>query len=134
MIKSNTIRFHVDNPEDMKAWNYLNQIDSKKYKSQNKFMIQAIIKYYELQVKIEEDPYFETRVKEDAFINRIIDRVEKKAFENLSRLTDINLLKNNSFHAQAPLEKNLESNGSPIIYTESDEVTDNEYLELDMFG
>jgi len=134
MIKSKTLRFHEENMEDMKAWNYLNKLNSKKFKSQNKFMIQAIIEFYERQEKIEEDPYFEKREKEEAFINRIVTEVERKAFEKLSGLSDMNLSHNMSGHLHDLSGNDFQSRGGPTKFTESDEIESNIYIDLDAFG
>lgn len=42
-----------------------------RFKSQNRFVIEAI-NYYERVMRIQEDPYLETREKEDAFADRIV--------------------------------------------------------------
>ena len=53
--------------EDKRAWDILHSLDKKQFKSQSKFVVLAILDYYEKCMKQEQDPYFETREKEDAF-------------------------------------------------------------------
>ena len=131
--KTKTIRFRENELEDMKAWNYLNQINKEEYKSQNRFVIRAIIEFYERQKKNEEDPYFETREKEEAFINRIVSDVEKKAFEKLTELYDINLFQNISVKLKESKIKIAQIFEEPTRFTESDNIT-NTYVDIDAFG
>ena len=53
------------------------------FKSQNKFVIEAVNDYYNRRMAAEYDPYLETREKEDAFAERIVEAVEKKVMSNL---------------------------------------------------
>lgn len=48
-----------------------------RFKSQNRFVIEAINYYYERVMRIQEDPYLETREKEDAFADRIVSYAAK---------------------------------------------------------
>jgi hypothetical protein len=57
-----------------------------RFKSQNRFVIEAINYYYERVMRIQEDPYLETREKEDAFADRIVGKVERKVLSNLPAL------------------------------------------------
>lgn len=56
------------------------------FKSLNAFVIIAIIDYYERYLKIKADSYFETREKEDAFAERMVQMVEQKVLANLPAL------------------------------------------------
>lgn len=49
-------------------------------------MVLAILDYYEKCIRQEQDPYFETREKEDAFSDRIVKSVEEKVLSNLPAL------------------------------------------------
>ncbi len=73
---STNIRFNLKNEEDKKAWEYLQSMDRKKYKSYSKAVVSALCDYFEREKKLSEDPYLETREKEDAFLNRIIQTIE----------------------------------------------------------
>ncbi len=77
-IKHFTIRFDMDNPKHQIIWDYLHNIDKEKYKSFSETAITAIASYFERQEQLNNDPYFETRQKEDEFVNKIIERVEQK--------------------------------------------------------
>lgn len=56
------------------------------FKSLNAFVICAINDYYERHLQRKEDSYFETREKEDAFAERMVQMVEKKVLANLPAL------------------------------------------------
>lgn len=85
MIRNTNIRFYEEE-EDKRAWEILHALDKKEFKSQSKFVVLAILDYYEKCMKQEQDPYFETREKEDAFSDRIVKSVEEKILSNLPAL------------------------------------------------
>ena len=66
------------NDEDAgQAWEFLHSEEVKEqFKSQNAFVIAAIIDYYERHLLKKDDPYLETREKEDEFCDRIVEKVE----------------------------------------------------------
>lgn len=85
MIRNTNIRFYEEE-EDKRAWEILHALDKKEFKSQSKFVVLAILDYYEKCIRQEQDPYFETREKEDAFSDRIVKSVEEKVLSNLPAL------------------------------------------------
>ena len=86
MTKNTNIRFYEEEKEDKRAWEILHSLDKKQFKSQSKFVVLAILDYYEKCLRQEQDPYFETREKEDAFSDRIVKSVEEKVISNLPAL------------------------------------------------
>ena len=81
---STNIRFNLKNEADRKAWEYLQSMDRKKYKSYSKAVICALCEYFEREQKLSNDPYLETREKEDAFLNRILQTIETGLCKNSS--------------------------------------------------
>lgn len=81
---STNIRFNLKNEADRKAWEYLQSMDRKKYKSYSKAVICALCEYFEREQKLSNDPYLETREKEDVFLNRILQTIETGLFKNSS--------------------------------------------------
>ena len=76
--RNQNIRFNLQNEEAKKAWEYLHSKEVEDdFKSLNAFVIIAIIDYYERYLKIKADSYFETREKEDAFAERMVQMVEQ---------------------------------------------------------
>ena len=83
------VRFNTNSESAMQAWSLLHSDEVENgFKSQNEFIICAINDYYERYVQKKDDPYLETREKEDAFVERIISHVTKKILENLPTLSD----------------------------------------------
>ena len=74
-IFTTTLRLNTDNEEDRRAWSYLQHLDRKKYRSYNKAIVAAVNDYFGRQEKLEDDPYLETREKEDAFMQKIMDTI-----------------------------------------------------------
>ena len=68
-------------------WQILHSEEVKEdFRSQNEFVIAAINDYYARHLALKEDPYLESREKEDAFVKGIIEAVEQKVFDNLPGL------------------------------------------------
>lgn len=69
MNKNQNKRFSMEKESDIKAWESLHSNEvGEKFKSQNRFMIEEINYYYERVMLMREDPYLETREKEDTAI------------------------------------------------------------------
>ena len=85
--RNHNIRFNLEHEAARKAWENLhtNEVDTD-FKSLNAFVIIAINDYYERHLKIKADSYFETREKEDAFAERMVQMVEQKVLANLPAL------------------------------------------------
>ena len=47
------------------------------YRSYSKAIVTAINEYFERQARLASDPYLETREKEDAFLRRVTEIIEK---------------------------------------------------------
>ncbi len=85
--KNHNIRFNMEKTDECRAWELLHSRKVRQmFKSQNKFVIEAVNDYYDRCVAAEHDPYMETREKEDAFAERIVEAVEKKVISNLPAL------------------------------------------------
>lgn len=74
-IFTTTLRLNTDNEEDRRAWSYLQHLDRKKHRSYNKAIVAAVNDYFGRQEKLENDPYLETREKEDAFMQKIMGTI-----------------------------------------------------------
>ena len=53
----------------------MQKLDRKKYRSYNKAIVAALNDYFGRQEKLAADPYLETREKEDAFMQKIMDTI-----------------------------------------------------------
>lgn len=85
--RNHNIRFSMGDEAAVQAWERLHSaIVEKDFKSKNAFVIAAINDYYERHLAEQNDPYLESREKEDAFADRIVEAVEKKVLANIPAL------------------------------------------------
>lgn len=84
------------------------------FRSQNKFVIQAVNDYYDRCVAAEHDPYMETREKEDAFAERIVEAVEKKVISNLPVLFGMYMAQMQSFSLSVPMGAYAAAHGGMV--------------------
>ena len=70
------IRLNLANEDDRRAWAYLQNLDRKKYKSYSRAVVAALNDYFGRQERLANDPYLETREKEDAFLLRVQKTIE----------------------------------------------------------
>ena len=76
-IINTNIRLNLNRPEDRRAWEYLQRLDRKKYKSYSRAVVAAINDHFSRQERIAADPYLETREKEDAFLEKVLDTIRE---------------------------------------------------------
>ncbi len=79
MMEDNTrklpVRFNLDKPDQKRAWEYLQTMDRDVFTSWNHAIHLALLDYFGRYYKIQEDPYLETREREERFIQQIVDGV-----------------------------------------------------------
>ena len=71
------IRLNLNNPEDRQAWEYLQNMDRKKYKSYSRAVVAAINDHFSREERCASDPFLESREKEDAFLQKILDTIRE---------------------------------------------------------
>ena len=76
-IINTNIRFNLDNEDDRKAYEYLQGMDRKQYKSYTRAVVAALNFYFDRQILLEADHYLETREKEDIFLQKVLDTIEQ---------------------------------------------------------
>lgn len=69
------IRLNLDRADDRKAWEYLQTMDRKRYRSYSRAVVTAINDHFGRLERIRDDPYLETREKEDAFLKKVIETI-----------------------------------------------------------
>lgn len=85
--RNHNIRFSMSDEAAVQAWEHLHSAEvEKSFKSKNAFVVAAINNYYERHLAEQNDPYLESREKEDAFADRIVEAVEKKVLANIPAL------------------------------------------------
>ena len=78
-IKALCLRFDLDDEDERRAYNYLQNRDKAEFCSYTKLVSRTVNEFYERRSRLKDDPYFETREKEDAFITRVLDAVRHSA-------------------------------------------------------
>lgn len=76
MIWSTNLRFNLDKSPYREAYGYLKNMDRQAHKSINKVVAIAVCEHFKRLEKSENDPYFETREREDNFVKRIVEAVK----------------------------------------------------------
>lgn len=71
------IRLNLNRPEDRQAWEHLQNMDRKKYKSYSRAVVAAINDYFGRQERLANDPFLESREKEDAFLQKVLDTIQE---------------------------------------------------------
>mgnify|MGYP007007818001 FL=1 len=75
-IRSTNLRFNLEKDTQKRAWQYLQNMDKQQFKSYSNVIAVALVDYFERYYRSQDDPYFETREREDRFVNQIISSVE----------------------------------------------------------
>ena len=76
-IVTTNLRLNLDNAEDRRAWERLRNMDRTRYKSYSRALVAALNDFFDRQERLSNDPYLETREKEEAFLQRVLDTVER---------------------------------------------------------
>ena len=76
-VINTNIRLNLNRPADRQAWEYLQGMDRKKYKSYSRAVVAAVNDYFLRQERRAVDPYLETREKEDAFLQKVLDTIRE---------------------------------------------------------
>ena len=102
--KNHNICFNMDKEDECRAWELLHSPQVRQmFKSQNRFVIEAVNDYYDRYVAIGNDPYLETKEKEDAFAERIVEAVEKNVMSNLPALFGMYMAQMQAFSLPVPI-------------------------------
>ena len=78
-IKAICLRFDLAVEDERKAYDHLQNRDKAEFGSYTKLVSRAVNEFFERKSRLKDDPYFETREKEDAFIARVLDVVRHSA-------------------------------------------------------
>ena len=75
-IRSTNLRFNLEKDTQKRAWQYLQTMDKQQFKSYSNVIAVALVEYFDRYYRSQDDPYFETREREERFVNQIISSVE----------------------------------------------------------
>ena len=96
-VKNHNFRFNEEKEAERQAGEILHSKEVKEdFRSQNEFVIAAINDYYARHLATKQDPYLESREKEDAFVKGIVESVEKKVLDNLPGLAGMYMMQQQS--------------------------------------
>lgn len=70
-----SIRLNLEKDADRQAWAYLQHIPHEEHKSINKAVIFAVNDSFSRLERMSQDSYLETREKEDAFLQKVLDAI-----------------------------------------------------------
>lgn len=91
-IINTNIRLNLLDEADRQAWEYLQTMNRKKYKSYTQAVVAAVNDYFGREYEKEEDPYLETREKEDAFLRQVQNAIKEGVKESVPMLLAKNLM------------------------------------------
>ena len=74
-VKALYLRFDLSDEDDRRAYEHLQNRDKTEFGSYTKLVSRAVNEFFERRSRLSDDPYFETREKEDAFIERVLEAV-----------------------------------------------------------
>ena len=76
-VYTTTLRLNLEKEADREAWEHLRRVDRKQYHSVNSAVIAAVNAYFSRKEQLEADPYLETREKEDAFLEKVMETLQE---------------------------------------------------------
>lgn len=76
-IRCTTLRFNLEKPIDRAAWEALQAMDREIFKSYSQAVTLAVTEYFKRYNRKNDDPYFETREREEQFVEQIVSAVER---------------------------------------------------------
>ena len=96
-VKNHNFRFNMEKDNEVRAWEILHSKEVKEdFRSQNEFVIAAINDYYDRHLDKKQDSYLESREKEEAFTQNIVNAVEQKVLDNLPGLAVMYMMQQQS--------------------------------------
>ena len=76
-IFTTTLRLNLDNEEDRRAWEYLQNRDRKQYRSYSTALVAAVNDHFSRQERLAADPFLETRERQEAFLQEVKDTIQE---------------------------------------------------------
>ena len=76
-IFTTTLRLNLENEDDRRAWEYLRGMDRKQYRSYSSAIVTAINDHFSRRERFADDPFLETRERQEAFLSEIKDTIRE---------------------------------------------------------
>lgn len=77
------LRFNLGKESQRKAWQYLQTMDKSVFKSYSQAVATAVVDYFDRYYQAQNDPYLETRAREEQFVQQIVDAVRDALRETM---------------------------------------------------
>lgn len=76
-VRTTNLRFNLGKESQRKAWQYLRTMDKSVFKSYSQAVATAVVDYFDRYYQTQDDPYLETRAREEQFVQQIVDAVRE---------------------------------------------------------
>ena len=76
-IFTTTLRLNLENEDDRRAWEYLRSMDRTRYRSYSSAIVTAINDHFSRQERLSNDPFLETRERQEAFLEEVIATIRE---------------------------------------------------------
>ena len=127
-IRATCLRLNLDKPEHRQAWEYLRNLNETEFKSYTSAIVTAVNDYFGRYFRRKDDPYLETREREEKFVAEIVAAVERSAEKALPSFLAacIAEILNSNGNFSVPAQ-----NSAPAEKIENDDISD---VDLDFIG
>lgn len=75
-VHTTNLRFNTEKETQRRAWEYLQGMDRRQFKSYSQVISAALVEYFERHNRLRDDPFLETREREERFVEQIVSSVE----------------------------------------------------------
>ena len=76
-IFTTTLRLNLENENDRRAYDYLRDMDRTRYRSYSSAIVTAVNDHFSRQERLADDPFLETRERQEAFLSEIKDTIRE---------------------------------------------------------
>ena len=127
-IRATSLRLNLDKPDHKQAWDYLQALDNTEFKSYTSAIVTAVNDYFGRYFRSKDDPYLETREREEKFVEEIVAAVERSAEKALPSFLAacIAEILNSNRNFSVPAQ-----HSAPVEKVENDDISD---VDLDFIG
>ncbi|MBR6344060.1 MAG: hypothetical protein IKR65_09215 [Selenomonadaceae bacterium] len=85
-IVNTNIRLDLSRADDRQTYEYLRSMDRKKLKSYTRAVVAALNDFFSRQEKRQDDPFLETREKEECFLRQVLDTIRAGIQESMGQV------------------------------------------------
>ena len=76
-IFTTTLRLNLEHEDDCRAWEYLRSMNRMQYRSYSSAIVTAINDHFSRKERLADDPFLETRERQEAFLSEIKDTIRE---------------------------------------------------------